>query len=735
MKPERWQQVKDLFSRALDLDEGERAAFVAAEAADDEDLQKEVLRLLEEERRSAEFLTPPNVAESLPDFGPGDREIPADLEQLGDFHLLKEIGRGGNGVVYLARQESLGRMVAVKILWPAMRFSRHQMERFRREAIATAKLQHPGIVQVHMVGEDRDFPYLVMDYVDGESLSHRLLNGWLGESGEARFRKAAELAMHVAEALHHAHERGVIHRDVKPPNILIGGDGKPRVVDFGLAKDRADISITRTGQIEGTPNYMSPEQVKAVRAEVDHRTDVYSLGVVLYELITGQRPFEATSAEQIFHNITAHIPPRARKVDGRVPRDLETICHKAMEKKPGDRYATASALSLDLRRFLERKPILASPPSPLTLAARWAGRHRSAVSAGLLLLVGGLSGIQLGVFGAERSNTVTVSLRLESDRDARDALLSVAPVDPVTGETGEREELGRYPGPSDTFRLEPGRYRFHAELADFGQVELAADLLQPGRRYEIGGAWLRPDDEVENGMILVDGRTTQVCIGMHRPAAQDQILTCWDAEVAPFLLDPHPVTCREYQVFVEATGHPAPFFWPGPPREEWADLPVTGVGLEDARAYAAWAGKRLPTLAEWELWARGSSFVKFPPGVSEENLRAIGNVGQPDRRAEEQREGESDAEWTMRAFLRAVRPAGDHDERLGNIYEWVDTPKITDRDGRREASPDSYYLVGGSAVGSDLGKLRKGGLGYVPSAPRENAHWLHGFRCARSLDP
>jgi formylglycine-generating enzyme required for sulfatase activity len=332
---------------------------------------------------------------------------PKPGHRIGDFELVRELGRGAMGEVHLARQVSLQRLVAVKVLYPHLLASERALERFRREAKAAARLQHPGIVPVHSVGEDGGLAYFVMEFVDGrslqselESLRERRRTGAapspkdrLGaDPTKSYVAQVAEIVAAVADALDYAHSQRVIHRDVKPHNILIGPGGRPSLVDFGLAKDLGEPSLSRSGDIAGTPYYMSPEQALARRVAIDHRTDVYSLGVVLYELLSLRRPFDGQSSQQVLFQISFQDPPPLRKVAPNIPRDLETICLEAMEKEPERRYATAGAMAADLRRFLAYESIVARPPSLLERAGRGLARHRAAaIGVGATLLVAALA--------------------------------------------------------------------------------------------------------------------------------------------------------------------------------------------------------------------------------------------------------------------------------------------------------------------------------------------------------
>ena len=316
----------------------------------------------------------------FPDARPGRR--------LGDFTLLKRLGRGAQGDVYEARQESLGRLVALKILAPHLTLNPDRVQRFRREAEAGGRLGHPNIVGVHAVGASDGFHFIVQELVaGGRTLGDRIV-GARNEADLPRdwYETTAQLFVQVADALHVAHEAGIVHRDVKPGNILITKPGVPKVADFGLAMVLDDLHRSLSGELIGTPFYMSPEQTSARREGLDRRTDVFSLGVTLYESLTLWRPFDAENREGIVEQIRLHDPREPRRLRTSVPRDLSVICMKAMEKRPERRYQTAGEVADELRRFLRHEPILARPPGPVLRAAKWVRRHPVASATGSVTL-------------------------------------------------------------------------------------------------------------------------------------------------------------------------------------------------------------------------------------------------------------------------------------------------------------------------------------------------------------
>ncbi|MEQ8667734.1 MAG: protein kinase [Pirellulales bacterium] len=292
------------------------------------------------------------------------------VRYFGDYELLEEIARGGMGVVYKARQMNLNRIVALKMILAGQFAGQDDVQRFYTEAEAAASLDHPGIVPIFEIGEHADQHYFSMGYVEGESLAEQVADGPLPP------REAAQLVAKVCDAMAYAHERGVIHRDLKPANILIERSGQPRVTDFGLAKNtETDSQLTGTGQILGTPAYMPPEQASSKGDEVGPLADVYSIGAVLYCLLTGRPPFQSASPMDTLLQVLDSNPIPVRQLVPTTPRDLETICAKCLSKDPAKRYASAKELSDDLNRFLANEPIEARPAGWVERASKWASKQ------------------------------------------------------------------------------------------------------------------------------------------------------------------------------------------------------------------------------------------------------------------------------------------------------------------------------------------------------------------------
>ncbi len=317
--------------------------------------------------------------------------------QLGDFRIVREVGRGGMGVVYEAEQLSLKRKVALKVLRFGAVADAEVMQRFQREAETVARLHHTNIVPIFAVGEEHGVHYYAMQFIEGKSLAAVLAESQAGNT-PLDPQRIAGWGLQAAEALAHAHQRGVIHRDIKPSNLLLDPEGVVWLTDFGLARRVDEVVLTATGVLMGTPRYMSPEQAAGFKKPVDHRTDIYSLGATLYELATGKPVFEAETPHAVITQILSAEPVRPRRLQGDLPRDLETIILKCLAKDAAGRYASAQHLADDLRAFLDGRPIKARQARWHEQAWRWAKKRRrilalTAVTAvvAAVLALGGLS--------------------------------------------------------------------------------------------------------------------------------------------------------------------------------------------------------------------------------------------------------------------------------------------------------------------------------------------------------
>ena len=335
------------------------------------------------------------------------------LKEIGHFKIVERIGAGAFGTVWKAFDTKLDRTVAIKVPRHAQ-LELSEEEQFLREARSSAQLNHPHIVSVHEVGREGDTIYIVSDLIRGVPLSEMIAESRLSR------REAVELTVKLADALHHAHERGVIHRDLKPQNVVVDDAGEPHLMDFGLAKrDVGEVTMTLDGAVLGTPAYMSPEQARGESHRVDQTTDIYSLGVMLFQLLTGELPFRG-SPRMMLHKVINDEAPSLRQYNSKTPRDLETIVLKCLEKEALRRYQSSAEVGMELERFLTGKPILARPISTFEKSWRWS-RRNSTVAAlvgavVIALVVGIVTSSYFAVRFHDRSKDLAVSKNLAEQK-------------------------------------------------------------------------------------------------------------------------------------------------------------------------------------------------------------------------------------------------------------------------------------------------------------------------------
>jgi WD40 repeat protein/serine/threonine protein kinase len=483
---------------------------------------------------------------SVPGLSGSDLSSSTDIgpaSPLGDYRILREVGRGGMGIVYEAEQLSLGRRVALKVLPFAATMDPRQLQRFKNEALAAAHLDHPHLVDVYGVGCERGVHFYAMRFIDGHTLAEiieqlRELRGQEGaslpdavvavqtrleprpprpdeqtgdytpqpaearetavgmgtgrSSGSARFsrsyfRSVAQLGAQVAEALDHAHQMGVVHRDIKPSNLMLDVRGKVWITDFGLARRDDAARVTVTGDLVGTLRYMSPEQALAKRIPIDHRSDVYSLGVSLYELLTLEPAVGGKDRQELLRQIAFEEPRPPRRLCREVPAELETIVLKAMEKNPADRYATAAELAEDLRHFLADQPIRARRPGVVQRLRKWGRRHRSLVTAGgigLALVVAALAASTMYAAAAYRAEKDEREKAQEAGEQAREA----------QGKEAEQRQAAEKERDGAEYRLYVANMRLAQQAwegGDIGNVKRLLEALRPreGRRDRRGWEW------------------------------------------------------------------------------------------------------------------------------------------------------------------------------------------------------------------------------------------------------
>ncbi len=840
MTDARWERVKHIVGQALELVESERPRFIAEACGADAELLREVQELVSMAQVDDSFLDSPVAIQR-----------DAVPHRLGDFDLLSEIGRGGMGVVYRAYQRDLQRTVALKVISATPGAGSYDVERFAHEARAIAKLDHPSIVKVLTTGSVGDIHYFAMELVDGHDLAEELsrqreltpatASPQLPTPGAAgHVRGIAEIVRDVARALHHAHSHNVVHRDVKPKNLILRRDGVVQLVDFGLARGPHLGNVTATGEIAGTAYYMSPEQARVSEARVDHRTDVYSTGVVLYELLTHHRPFEGETSFEVIGKIQRHQPRPIRNHNPSVPRDLAVICAKAMAQRPQDRYATAAELADDLDRFLNHESIHAQPTPWATRAWLWCRRNRGRLvtAAALLLAVAGgvwwagerdrrarvanaeeivseqlkhddwqtlsadrlragrssidilgslspesaalreaksridlirdpwltqantllrdvgaadnlNSPYQPGIVDAvlqlqrtaalfpeelDLSETLTafglprVSVRVATaDGTPAGGRVSVRTLDPITGTAKPPRVLGTLP--LDRCPIDAGHHRFVVEIDDETTREFDR-VVRSGRHFYSIAARVRSEPLTNEGMVLIRGGELA-----QRDAKSRSCLNHREVPVADFWLDRFEVSNADYARFLSETGRTPPDYWHLIDLDRHGKLPVVDVGWNDAVAYAEWAGKRLPTHAEWMWAARGPEPRATPWGGPETEYRGV--TRKP------LREPPADDDF-FRVYLESAEAVDTHPDAatpdgifhlMGNVSEWTGSTGFAQaEDGSIWPRVDDIIVVGGCWHMQEArnGKLYQIGMFGAEKSFRSPTR---GFRCARSATP
>ena len=863
MTSNRWDRIQDGYEAAAGLSGDQREQFLQELEATDPGIAAEVRSMLDAEDADPHFMKSHHGGDTT-SISLSDAE---EMPEIDGYTLLEEIGRGGMGVVYRAREHALEREVAIKILSKLGLVSEKQVDRFRREAGTIANLDHPNIVKVHAVGEEPGFHYFVMELIVGDDLhalnERRIARARTTETlggstapapqltphDSPRYvRRIAKIMLEAADAVAFAHQHDVVHRDIKPRNILVGHDGRVKLVDFGLARDRRLGQITQSGDWAGTPSYMSPEQVRAKNMNVDHRTDVYSLGVVLYELLTRKRPYDAASHHETMDRILDARPASIRSLNPRVPRDLEIITMTAMARETEDRYPWADDLCDDLHRFLDHEAISAKPPTVAARVRRFVRAHRTVILTTAAVLVIGVvlanvlvaerarnkvatkanvldaqiaaAGSDLSMkdanelallaasfrsFAAEHHDAVSpemtnfdASLTMHKERKLSEVQASLKQArgdDALTDGQREMMRLNALVSLMELRSVFPGE----TDLIDIDAIGATLPMISitatdHANNTIAATAFLRAVDPISTdvGPLIEVGSTP---IAIERPPGFYRVVVCFDggrgfrefpcsigphnmtasfnavrrvdedeitdgmvrfneteydwpllngrnyihdikpAKLRSFYLDRYEVSNGEYRQFLDA--HPArrkPRYMNDTYDASLDNRPVTDVTWHDAVAYATWAGKRLPTLAEWQFAAGGAEGRLRPWIMEDDKDIERGNLNRRQEPGETLTREERYVKFSaaVASMADAASPEGVF-HLFGNAYEWTESMAID-----REAGRIRPALFARIAVGTDWSERFSGrDLWAMDQLGTGDGHrsLRGGFRCAKSESP
>ncbi len=689
---EHYWSEKALFTKAISLPVDEQQGFVENSAAPIK-IRNSVLELL-------------NTKQSVPSafLEPPDSPIDArGFNRIGQYKIVRRIASGGMGVVYEGWDEKRGRRVALKVLALHLSESDDARDRLRHEAYVVAKLSDPGIVQVYGIVEFEKTIAIVSEYVDGGTVEdliaqHRGSSGLVSGSESVinqrpvvkkqwiAVDRVLQLVGGVASALVHAHTAGVIHRDIKPSNILIDNStGNSHLTDFGIAKLLTQTEVLHTSAGAGTCHYMSPEQVCDDSSCVGPASDVFSLGIVLYELITLEHAFSGSTREMVIHAIQSGDIKLPREIRKEIQIDLETVCLKALEIDVRYRYKTMIEFLQDLECVVGGLPISAKRPSTTRRVMKVTKARRYPLLIGGALLVGIGGGL-------------AIMQRVLDDRAELHVLLEVpnakVSVQQLDEETLRYDSVVHKFRESKKIRLERGLYRI--SMRSEGGLREFVRMLESGQSEKL--VFSRPATELNrNEMVLIDPPTSEQLL-----KAPDDFVKLMSG-MTSFLIDKFEVSNAQYLAFVIATGHKKPSYWPDPYDKNWDDLPVTSVSYWDAEAYAEWAGKRLPTYQEWQLAARGPQGEPFPwgnHGVPSEGAINLGNFGAVDSGV---MNAFGDYLFHFESYSNGVCPVNSGefaDQRngvlhmFGNVSEWTNSPSVGYPFGSSEVDFDKRVICG-----------------------------------------
>lgn len=721
MKPETWSKVRDIVGRALDLAEGERELFVMREAAGDLEVQREAMSLLAGDADSASQLI---------EDSPLLRLFPTPGGRFGEFVVGNVLGSGQSSTVFFA-QDRGGRPLALKIFrWfdELQLRGKHQLE---REIEALQRVKHPGVPAVVDFGTIGGQPYLAMDFVDGPSLRKILEDARVDVFHEVLDlrdpRRVARAVVELLDALDHVHAQGIVHRDVKPENVLITKEGAVRLVDFGIARASEWTSQTRTGHAVGTVFYMSPEQARRLRHVPDPRSDLFSVGSVFYELLTLNRAFDGEEPMAVLDRILNEEPVPIESHSPNVPQELADACRAALAKDPAHRYQSAGAFASALRAILDGTRVrLPRVPLLRRIHRRLARHPRATAAAGAfafatLLFVPPLVSNGRFAFGGTGRGLATLTIPAHDERDGTSIEVRVFDQSPFRWRT--LHTTG--PAPFAETRLDVEPCQVWTRVVGPNPSE---DLrcVAAGEEFTLLVAGRSPSAPRDD-MVLIPGRAHTVRVqseGEHRENL---------ADVADFLIDRQPVTNAQFHRFLVMEGHQVVLrqsMWNAEAmrarRADWDELPAVFVTLEFAEAYAAWCGKRLPTLAEAQvamLWTLEQEGIDWTT-VSDRALEAQFAIGR------------SQSDVSLTAYLENAAPVDPRPAKvhaLGNVWLMTATPGQHLLAGRQWSDFDTYCATGYSyAVRADY--VRRGRAASFAQAPRHPVVGIadHGFRCVRS---
>ncbi len=841
MDAQAWSRVNGVLDRLESVEGAEREALLQRVCRGDAALE----RLVREQLAAMA-----QVSEGF--LGAGTQ--PSGSPELHGYRILRQVGRGGGGVVYEAEQESADRRVALKVLHHDDDLAGDLARRLRREARVLAQLAAKGIATLFDVGGDSRSTWVAMEWIDGHDVAREIALHSTGElESDSRpilpgfdepeqLVRRIELIAQVAGTLHEAHERGVIHRDVKASNIMLTRSGEPKLVDFGLARMMTNETITESGVIAGSVHTMSPEQARG--AALDRRTDVYSLGVVLFHLVSGRLPYSGRDALAVLRALEQGRTPRLGQVAPNIPADLDAVCAKAMAYEADDRYPTAAEFAEDLKRLADGRPVAARPLGWTARLWRWMKRKRrgltvavaAAVVLGVLVLQARVAGQRAELLAAldtlegqvdthiaasdtpslqaaaarlsalegriDRGSSLAAratllrsklrsfgALRAEATRAALESALAppwnstqdlrsvfslraalndaealadlgesapraqdssadfprlslatdgaldtvdVQVLDPVTGLV--RGETTTLTLPVAEHLLAPGNYRLTIRRPGFGTLELTRWYGEWGRHFDEGTRRLRASALLEADMVHIPAGTTKIVLPISKGGTFQQVTV----EVPAFFIDPYEVTNGEYAEFLASVPTPTPFeppYWSlVTTTAGWRDLPVAGVTYYQARAFAEWAGKRLPTEPEWNRALEGAEERPFPWGTDPAPLASL---FRPNEAADDP---DLEPAERVRAWMSALHPARTRttDSTLdtppilhlaGNVAEWTETMALGEVEGRLHELPTHRRGKGWSWRGrtsSFLKQYHEVQATFVESTP------TRGIRCARS---